>query len=134
MRSSIQWAAGLFDGEGCVDVDAPRRWTLRVTLGMTHFPTVRRFRALFGRTGSSLYQQHPKGGRSLLYLVYHGAAAHDALVRMLPFLVTKKAEARIAVQLMAKRIPKKWKRLSPLEKAQWMTAKKRLQTLKRRSY
>lgn len=131
-RSSIQWAAGLLDGEGCVDVDAPRRWNLRVTLGMTHRPTVLRFRSIFGRAGSSFYKG---SGRRPLYVVkYHGAAASQLLDKVLPYLVTKRAEARVAVTLMKKRIPRKWQRLTAAEKTQWMRAKTRLQSLKRRSY
>lgn len=131
-QRKIAWAAGLFDGEGCVDLDVPRRWNLRLTLGMCHRPSVLKFCAVFGRSGSSFYKG--SGSRPLWVVKYHGKMAHDVLILLLPFLVTKKAKARVAVTLMGKRISKKWQRLTAVEKRQWMTADRRLSELKRRRY
>lgn len=128
----VIWAAGIIDGEGCIDIDAPIRWNLRVTIGMCHRPTIIRLRTIFGRKGSSFYLG--QGARPFWVLKYHGAAAYALLDGVYEYLLTKKREARIAMDLMRPRLTKKWQRLSLKEKERWMKAKVKLQEIKRINY
>ena len=92
------WLAGIFDGEGCVWSRWPKRKNVLIEIKMTHKQTIERINEIFpGRislghlSGLSIKPQwrwslDTNGTRRFITL-------------MLPYLVTKKREAEIALRL-----------------------------------
>lgn len=110
MKTDLAWCAGIFDGEGCVSIGFVRptptnglknlnyRLAVKVTMGCKK--TVLLFRR---RIGFGTIQNHvassDKVNASTSWVAMSRLAEH-AIVRMYPFLVTKKAEADIALRFM----------------------------------
>ena len=96
--TEIAWLAGLFDGEGCVWCRWPKRKNVIVEIKMTHRQTIERVQMLFpGRMAKghlSGFSIKPQWRWSLDTL-----GAGRFLVMILPYLVTKKDEAIIALRL-----------------------------------
>jgi hypothetical protein len=87
------YAAGFFDGEGCVLIDLPRRtkgYALRVTLAQGSKTVLLRLQAAWGGSLSG------KEGRWRLSLV--GTTAGAFLSDIFPFLVVKREQAAIAIE------------------------------------
>lgn len=109
MKLSHAWAAGLFDGEGCICIERlrPRRksgersvkFRLRIRVNMTSLPAVRRLRSVMS---SGWVNSHDRrdGGQRMHTWACDGEKAISAINKMLPFLVVKKAEARLAIKFM----------------------------------
>ena len=53
---SYEWAAGLFEGEGCIKKDKRKRATFELLLGMSDLDVVNRFRDVVG-AGSVIPQK-----------------------------------------------------------------------------
>lgn len=95
----LAWAAGLFDGEGCISTrDSPRLLHLRVTLrlAMTAERAVRAFRAAVGV--GTVRAGRPRAGRlqSFLWCCTHSLEVPVVLGLLKPHLVAKNEEALIA--------------------------------------
>ena len=94
------WLAGLFDGEGCVWSRIPKRSNVIVEIKMTHKETVSRVQELFpGRFSAGFLS---KKGISKLpqwrwSLDTRGTKLFLEMV--LPYLVTKRVAAEIAIKL-----------------------------------
>ena len=92
------WLAGIFDGEGCVWSRWPKNTNVVIEIKMTHLPTLKRINRLFpGRlvegqlSGMSVKRQwrwtlDTNGSRKFLTM-------------MMPYMVTKKNEAWVALKL-----------------------------------
>lgn len=101
------WAAGVFDGEGCVHIArvAPRtdqqrvRFALRLKVSMAHEATVRRIHALFGL--GSFHEQHRAGYRDCWTWVVQSRQAGVVVERLLPYSITKHSELLIARAFLA---------------------------------
>ena len=97
---TAEYLAGLFDGEGCVDiVNRTRGYLLRVKITNTHRPALSKIQRAFG--GSILPvagPSRPAGYRALFDLTYRGAAAAGVLAIMAPHLIIKARQASIAAK------------------------------------
>ncbi len=108
----ISYAAGLFDGEGCIRVDeydiaasakrpkAYRRTQLRVMLGMTHFPTIR---ALYDQFGGMISRDDSSNRRNPNHAIKYSwvqwsSGAADFLALIEPFLIAKREQAQLAIR------------------------------------
>jgi len=113
-ETDLAWAAGFFDGEGCVTVAAdgkPRRrlrrtsYRLHITVSNTKLAPLERFKTLFG---GAVYQQRQNGekaglavdsaGRKASYFwMIPGRAAQRVLASLLPYLCTRHEQAAAAL-------------------------------------
>ena len=118
----IAWAAGLFDGEGCVYVakHKPRRgaseqYILAAKVAMTHKPTIERFAQLFG--GNILPSQDARANHRPMWVwAIYGRKVHPFLRNILSYAVTKKQEVEIgleAAQEWKEQPPGRGVRISP---------------------
>lgn len=106
-RLRLAWAAGLFDGEGCICATivnrkdgAHRNVRLRVSISQNEPTTLDRFRRAVGvasvvhNLGQGERKNHPT------YVVqYDGRQAYEVLRRLRPFLFRKAAELNLALRL-----------------------------------
>lgn len=100
-ETKLAWAAGIIDGEGCIMVceHRPKRcFTLRVTVTNTDPRMLTAMKSMFG---GSICEQRWKGDkpqhRTKWVWVTCSKQAEAALVAMLPYLVTKKDQAELAL-------------------------------------
>lgn len=95
----LAWAAGIFDGEGCINSTLPKRFQIRLEVKMTHKPTLELFGEILGCKVGVGYEK--RGNRRPQYRVrLYQKKAIEALEKMLPYLVTKKDEANLAIYLL----------------------------------
>lgn len=94
----IQYLAGLFDGEGCIYLN-PDTFALRAQVIMTH-PVVKRFKELFG--GSVYWRDNAKyaekGWKPLWTWCIRCKQAENFLEQVVPYLIVKEDQARIALE------------------------------------
>jgi hypothetical protein len=109
-------AAGLFDGEGSIIIDKPRRGrghALLVTLAMREPAAVT---WLQERWPGSLRPttKHPKGRDAFVcwYWRRHTSAAGAFLSDILPYLLIKKAQAQLAIEFQSNKSFKYGRRLT----------------------
>lgn len=115
------WAAGIVDGEGCIFIqrddrlrkDSKRQvWhTLKIVIGMCHQETILKLQWILG---GGLYSRPPgQVSKGPLYELHiNGKKAEQALVAMLPYLVTKLDQAMIALEFR-ETFQKNYKTLPP---------------------
>jgi hypothetical protein len=97
-KEQLAWAAGIFDGEGCITTCLPNRFQLRVEVKMTHKPTIIAFSEI---TGGKVSDGYERRGKKPQYRVrIYGSNALKCLEKFYPFLITKKSEAEIAFKIM----------------------------------
>lgn len=114
-NEKLAWAAGLFDGEGTIGYD-PRGRMLRLRVQMTHEPTVRRFARTFPRAAAHFMWYRTKGHRlAITWNCQRTAAVKEVLESLLPYLVAKRREARIALTWVRARRLHNGVRYSPRE-------------------
>lgn len=113
-KTELAWAAGIVDGEGCLSIsytppggmkgtrNAVHSLYLKVT--MTDKKTVYRLWHLFG-LGSVQLQSHGKSKKKNWGIAYSwlccSQEAATAIRKMLPYLITKAAEADVALEFAA---------------------------------
>jgi hypothetical protein len=98
--TEVAWLAGLFDGEGCVWSRWPKRANVIVEIKMTHRPTLERVNEIFpGRLVLGNLSRGALGKRDQWRWSLDTNGARDFLTLVLPYLVTKREEARIALEL-----------------------------------
>lgn len=110
----LAYVAGLFDGEGCILVreHAQERvmkgkiktyniQQLKVTLSMSHFPTIRAIYDQFGGAITrSAYANNRNPNHAIIYCWIHWSnGAGDFLTAIYPFLIAKREQARLAIRL-----------------------------------
>lgn len=105
--AGMAYAAGLFDGEGCVHiarqrkVQSKRGYVLRlvVTVAQNHLNTLKDFQSMTGVEGR-IYMRPRQGtaNRDAYALNYDGEAAANLLEKLLPFLGRKADEAKVALK------------------------------------
>lgn len=103
----IAYAAGLFDGEGCVHIACQKKraavrgcvYRLNVTMAQNHLGTLVDFQNLVGVKGR-IYHRVRTGtsNRDHYCLTYDGSAAEALLTTLLPYLHRKRDEALIALE------------------------------------
>ena len=104
----VAWAAGILDGEGCITMNRQRPGTggrinpshrLFVKVTMGHRPTVDRLREIFG-VGSVHVQRSARWNDAYSWWVASRQAGF-VLRTVRPYLVTKAAEAELAMEFLA---------------------------------
>ena len=95
--SDIQWAAGLFEGEGCVSGSRTKgHWYPRIQLAMTDLDTVERFRDVVGG-GSITVRQPAQPNRKVQYCwCQSGWAFFDYFTDLFEHRLGERRRARIA--------------------------------------
>jgi hypothetical protein len=106
VTQALAWAAGLFDGEGSVSIycypllpgKQPHCRNIQLQLSNTHEATVRRFAALAGVGNVSVYSRRFRKRPQWRWDTAAANAEH-VLCLLLPWLVTKREQAEIALKL-----------------------------------
>lgn len=98
------WAAGLFDGEGCVAVYQTTAGTfaLHVTISMKNRRSLDRFQYMYG--GSVNSYENKKVGKFFRWCLY-GENALKFLRSIQPFSVEKASQIAIAIEFQLRRQP-----------------------------
>lgn len=107
-ETEIAWCAGLFDGEGCIFIARQRRkaksdgYSLRIAIAMVHRDTLEMFVARVGAATRICEHRsrarNTRTSRDSWQWMIQGRGAAEILVKLLPYLVTKRAEAEIALR------------------------------------
>ena len=100
----LAWAAGIIDGEGTIIIQRKNppsfnglvRYELFLAVGMIHKPTIERLHAIFGR--GYVMKRRNKGQRVIFHWHVRVNLAAACLRLVLPYLVTKKSEAELALE------------------------------------
>ena len=89
---TILWAAGLFEGEGCIKKDKRKKATFTLYLGMTDLDVVERFKAVFN-CGSITVAKQPKAHHKPMWRwhVSNKKDIREILSRLLPYLGQRRA-------------------------------------------
>lgn len=117
----LAWAAGFFDGEGCIYLRTSKReagWQLLCNLTQTDRAPIEEFQHIVGGVGYiSSRHASPKGNRRPCWC-WQGASrnAGEVLVLLLPYLRVKKAQAVAALEFRATYPDanyRRWNRIPP---------------------
>jgi len=99
----LAYAAGLFDGEGCVSINKTSAknykrngFQLRCSISITHEATSQLFANNFGGTHKLI--QRKSGGRDYWQWVIVARQARDFLIPLQPYLQIKKEVASIGIE------------------------------------
>lgn len=111
MKSSdLAWAAGLFDGEGCIVIRKPagqnrKAYVVQLTLANVHRPALERFIQISG-VGYLRARTFLRGEKWRKVWVWQTAAAkaEQVLKKLRPFLTIKAEEADLALEF--RRLPR----------------------------
>jgi hypothetical protein len=110
-ETDLAWAAGIFDGEGCVLVrhdaqSVKKGWTrheLQVSVVNTNEPMIRKLIAMFG--GGAHVRKVKVNRRIGMWQIY-GRRAAGFLENILPYMVAKKPEAEAALEMASTLVAK----------------------------
>jgi len=96
-QERLIWAAGLFDGEGCINISRQRKgkaWSrLMIIVVVTELEPIMMLQSLF--PGSWVNVVHRKNRNKHYHRwTMSGRKAADALVRLFPYLVIKRDQAQ----------------------------------------
>ena len=97
------YLAGIIDGEGCIHarVKSGKTVVVALSVGMVHRPTIDWIATTTGGGRVAPYAKSKTGNYRRAWLVMFGAhRACDVLRQTLPFMVTKKREAELVIELM----------------------------------
>ena len=106
--TELAYAAGLFDGEGCIDIRRIERksaasrspsFQLRCSVAMTHLPTIELLFNSFG--GALMHQRERTPYKQLFTWRITDTLCKPFLEAVYPFLKTKKYEAWLALEYEA---------------------------------
>lgn len=99
------WAAGFIDGEGCIRVSrfvvSPTYTShnLRLQVGVCHLESLERLKGIFGVGGIYLAAQRSAKQNEAYTWVVTGLDAIAVIKHIMPFLVTKRVEAQVALRM-----------------------------------
>lgn len=110
----LAWAAGVLDGEGCIHFSVYRpparpsaKYRLFIDIQMVHLPTLLKIEGMLGGSVRPINRGAKKGNRRDIWRWSIGnKAAERILPLLLPYLITKRAEAVIALEFFALDLPK----------------------------
>ena len=118
---NLAWAAGFFDGEGCIRINKARRKEGRTTYNLQIFvrqvdpKPIYKLRDLFG-FGAISYRERSVDSNPNARAIYTwstaGPKAIEVLTALYPFLVTKSEQAEIAFEFQST-INQNGKKLTP---------------------
>ena len=116
-KTDLAWAAGLIDGEGCICIyrrkargNTAQRHNLVLVVSMVPDAALRKLCLLFGGKINFKPARRLKQGNSWEWRV-HQKEAQAVLKQLQPYLVTKLAEARLAIQFCDMPAATRWKKL-----------------------
>lgn len=108
-QTECAWAAGLFDGEGCICIERYRpgrkcgersvKFRFRIRVGMTSAQPVLRLRQIFG-FGAISSQERKNGWKRKFTWAIEGERAARAVTLMLPYFTVKQQEAQLGLEFM----------------------------------
>ena len=106
MESQIAWAAGLFDGEGCLVIRKPskscRAWVLQLNLSNTHRPALEQFIRIVDVGHLRFRTFKPKNQWRTVWTWQTASRKAEQVLRiLLPYLVIKRVEAELALEFQA---------------------------------
>lgn len=112
-QTDLAWAAGFFDGEGYIGINAARRtrhltrsFTLTTTLGQVDPMVVREFAKIVGEGKVyGPYDHRQKGHRPHMLWSTSGPASARVLMLLSPYLKHKRSQADIALRFQAEKRP-----------------------------
>lgn len=99
----LAWAAGFFDGEGCISIPTRVRsrnrhgYTLSLYVGQVDPSPLRRFQSLFGGTVVTK-KSGPFARRTMFMWRITGSTAFAALRQLHPYLTVKRSQADLALE------------------------------------
>jgi hypothetical protein len=101
--TALAWTAGLIDGEGCIVIAKANRkllknphYKMHVQVAMCHKLTINHLHEMFG--GSITARKAKGNNRASWTWTIYNQQAFKLLKMLLPYLVTKKAEANVAIE------------------------------------
>ncbi len=103
-KTDLAWAAGIVDGEGYIGMaknnpGTNRRKTLsfqvRISVRMTHKPTIEKLHNLFGGTFKSTSNTNPTKHKPTYEWYVGDVKTVEVLSYLLPYLVTKQEQAKL---------------------------------------
>jgi len=97
---ALAWAAGLFDGEGCIFIKYAK-WQIYLGISLTHHATLAKFqRLLGGSVGVKRNLTQPTNKAAWIWTVQSLEAGQRVLEALYPNLVTKREEAKVALRFL----------------------------------
>ncbi|MBU0791738.1 MAG: LAGLIDADG family homing endonuclease, partial [Gammaproteobacteria bacterium] len=103
----LAWVAGIIDGEGCISVIKSKvnkkegvyfRYQLNIYVGMIHKPTIYRIKDIFKFGHLAKDDRGSECSRTRFIWGVSCNQAEAVLKAILPFMITKKEEARVALE------------------------------------
>ena len=92
MTDTTQWAAGLFEGEGCIRKDKRKKATFELSLGMTDLDVVERFKDYVGDGSIKLMPQAKPHHKPYYRWTLSGKAkVRSLLSKLLPYFGNRRA-------------------------------------------
>ena len=112
MKTTIQYLAGLFDGEGCISIIAAKvgaknfraksiAYELKLHIRMTDPRTIKAFRDFFSNDigGWTVRQEYKKNNhRPTFCFGCSHSKAEKIIKQLLPYLICKKEQAELAIE------------------------------------
>lgn len=105
-ETDYAWAAGIIDGEGHIGMTrckpgVNRRATIgyqiRISVRMTHEPTVKKLRFLFGGTLNRVPSRNPQKHKESYAWYVGDLKTVEVLEKILPYLITKRDQALLVL-------------------------------------
>lgn len=90
------YAAGLFDGEGCITTKWPSRWQAVIEIQMVHKPTIERFAEIFDCKILKCFEGDGHRRTRWRWRAYDNNAIR-IIKEITPYLVEKKYQAELLV-------------------------------------
>ena len=92
-----EYAAGFFDGEGCVNCSSNRNNSfVRILVVNTNIDVLKAFQAVWGGDINANYRQKSHWKQAYTWRLQHKSAT-DFLTEILPFLIVKRQQAEAAI-------------------------------------
>ena len=98
----ICWAAGFFDGEGCISIvkdKGNKHYFLTLAVSQVEMTSLQIFQALFGGNITTRHAPSDKTRRNCSHWRLSSQGARIVLEFLLPFLIVKKRQAELAIEL-----------------------------------
>lgn len=106
------WAAGFFDGEGCIRCERRKSngaFYMSITATQAVLEPLQKLIDMFG--GDLQYQKR-EGKEHIISWRAHGGTAESALRSMLPYLTVKRTQAELAIEFQGTVNPKEHRTLA----------------------
>src|SRR5262245_48916337 len=114
-EADLGWAAGILDGEGCISISTRRSYAgphaqlhqFVVTVSGCDYRIPRKLHAMFGGKLNEVHARRikPQWNEALRWSVYQRQAA-EVLEVLIPYLVSKREQAEVALEFIATMAPR----------------------------